>query len=221
MKCGVKQILNVTLVLFIFSFSCAAAFGQSANQVSLEKMYAFALKELPQILKFMPKNTEERYGFNNRDEFKRASLGIPYQEYSMQTEEPTGFWRVPVTVDGENRALLRLIRVEGEWKFSGFGGAVLARDLGKLEKEAGQARPSGGRIIRDFEMTCDYVQFDRAPGSKPDGLVIPLESAVRVLRHLGIADSIGAHGIPLSMIQAYRSMVLKPPVEKDETGKEK
>jgi hypothetical protein len=213
MKSGLKQVLNVTLVLFIFSFSCAAAFGQPDNQVSIKKMYAFALKELPQILTFMPQNNEERYGFNNRDEFKRASLGIPYQEYSMQTEEPTGFWRVPVTVDGENRALLRLTRVEGEWKFSGFGGAGLARELGALEREGGRAKPSFGRIIRDFEMSCDYVQFDREPGSKPDGLVIPMESAARALLDLGIADSIGADGLPLWKIKAYRSMVLRPPVE--------
>ncbi len=213
MKCGVKQVLNVTLVLFILSFFCAAAFGQSDNRVSIEKMYAFALKELPQILEFMPLNNEDRYGFNNRDEFKRARLGIPYQEYSMQTEEPTGYWRVPVTVDGENRALLRLTRVDGEWKFAGFGGAGLAMELGALEREEGRAKPSGGRIIRDFEMSCDYVQFDRAPGSKPEGLVIPMESAARVLLDLGVADSIGADGLPLWKIKECRSMVLRPPVE--------
>lgn len=221
MKFRFKKILKITLVLFILSLFCGTVFGQLNSQVSIEKMVAFALKELPRILNMMPVNTEDQYGFKSRDEFKRAKLGIPYQEYSLQDEAPTGYWRVPVTVAGENRALLRLTLADGKWQFAGLGAKVLARDLGQLEKEACEKKPTSGRIIRDFEMQCDYVQFDRNPGAKPDGLVIPLKSALRALRHLGISGSIGVDGIPLSKVKVHRAKLLQSPVEKNETGKGK
>lgn len=221
MNFRLKTILRVTLVLFMVSIFCSALFGQADHKVSIEKMVTYAMKELPQILNMMPVNNEDQYGFKSRDEFKRAKLGVPYQEYSLQDEIPTGYWRIPVTVAGENRAMLRLKQVEGEWQFAGLGARVLAGDLGKLEKEACEKKPTSGRIIRDFEMQCDYVQYDRTPGAQPEGLVIPLKSGLRALLHLGIHDSIGIKGVPLSKIKEHRSKLLKAPAQENGTGKGK
>ncbi len=195
-------------VLFCFLLSLSVPFfAQSATvQVSslTEAMYRFAKSELPRILEHIPMDREERYGFNNRDEFKRAGLGIPYQEFSLEDERPTGDWRVPVTVDGENRALLRLKEVNGQWTFSGFGAARLARELGFFENNITKSKPTWGRIVRDFRMQCDYVQFEPRTLSKLEGSLHPMESAAKFL--LRTFPKIDSRGYPVQEIKKIRSL---------------
>lgn len=206
MKSRFKQILKITpfLLLLLSSFVLA-----QSHHPALQDMYSFAAEELPRILAYIPVNNEVNYGFKSRDEFKRAGLGIPYQEYQLDTELPTGYWRIPVTVNGENRALLRLIKNEAGWEFAGFGGAKLAAELQEFEKVVGKSKAASGRIIRDFRMHCDYIQFNREPGTKINGLLYPLESAARVLLRSGVATTVGFEGYPLEQIRAIRSGIKK------------
>lgn len=215
MTSGFKQILKMTLLLFVFSLFSSAVFGQAVDRQPIERMYIFAGSTLQKILNYIPVNKESDYGFSNRDEFKKAGLGIPYQEYEMSTGFPTGYWRVAVTVDGENRALLRLFQVDSQWQFAGFGGAKLARELAEFEKVVGKGKPVSGRIIRDFRMYCDFVQFDRQPGKQLDGLLYPLESAARVLLNAGVATTLGYEGYPVEKIRELRAAFKKAPGEND------
>ncbi len=196
-------------VLFCFLFSLSGPFfAQSAPVRSqTEAMVRFAKGELPRILEHIPADREANYGFNNRDEFKRAGLGIPYQEFSLDDEAPTGYWRVPVIVDGENRALLRLKEIDGQWTFYGFGAARLAMELGFFENSIAKSKPTWGRIVRDFKMQCDYVQFEPKDLFKLDGSIYPMESAAKfLLRSLPKIDS---RGYPVEEIREIRSSFLK------------
>jgi hypothetical protein len=194
-------------VLFCFLFSLSVPFFAQPAPVqvrSLTKaMVRFARGELPRILEHIPMDREERYGFNNRDEFKRAGMGIPYQEFSLEEERPTGYWRVPVIVDGENRALLRLKEVDGQWTFFGFGAARLARELGFFETNIAKTRPNWGRIVRDFSMQCDYVQFEPSSLTKLEGSLHPMESAARIL--LRTFPQIDSRGYPVDEIKQFRA----------------
>lgn len=203
----------MTLLLFVFSLFSSAVFCQPVDQKSIDRMFVFAGNELPKILNYIPVNKESDYGFSNRDEFKKAGLGIPYQEYEMGTGFPTGYWRVPVTVNGEYRALLRLLQTDGQWRFAGFGGAKLARELAEFEKVVGKGKPTSGRIVRDFRMYCDFVQFNRQPGKELDGLLYPLESAARVLLNAGVATTVGYEGYPVEKIRELRETFKEVPGE--------
>jgi hypothetical protein len=203
--------LKITVLLCFLSLLSHPAFaGTSAsNPPGMEAMYTFANSQLPRILEFMPVDREHNYGFNHREEFKRARLGIPYQEYSLDSELPTGYWRIPVTVDGENRALLRLIKENGKWTFAGFGGATLAGELGYFERSFGVTKPVSGRIVRDFKMQCDYVQFNQKTGAKLEGLLYPMESASRVLHRL--SGGTAARSYTLEKIKELRSGIRRLP----------
>jgi hypothetical protein len=209
--------LKITVLLCFLSLLSHPAFaGASAsNPPGIEDMYTFANNQLPSILAFIPVDREHDYGFLNREEFHRASLGIPYQEYSLDSELPTGYWRIPVTVDGENRALLRLIKDNGKWTFSGFGAAILANELGYFERSFGVTGPVSGRIVRDFKMQCDYVQFNQETGAKLAGLLYPMESASRVLHRL--SGETAAPSYTLDEIRELRSGIRRLP-GKDNPG---
>jgi hypothetical protein len=154
-------------------------YGFAAGNDDLPAMTEYANNNLLEILNDIPMGEEERYGFQSRDELTQAALGIPYQEYDLEKEQPTGYWRIPVTVGGENRALLRLKNSTEGWTFSGLGGAELARNLDDHETNmiSQGNRPSTGRIVRDYSMRCDYVQFDQQQNAKLSGTVYPLWSA--------------------------------------------
>jgi hypothetical protein len=180
---GVKFRATSYLGLMLFLFSLPYANNLAADEAEMQAMSLYVNNHLAEILSGIPEGEEARYGFQDRDEIGQAAQGIPYQEYDLETGEPTGHWRVPVTVGGENRALLRLKNSGEGWVFSGLGGAELARNLGDHEANmiSKGSTPRSGRIVRDFTMRCDYVQFDQQLGAELSGTVYPLWSASRFI----------------------------------------
>lgn len=198
----------IVLPMLLFSLCFPLSSGAPAAPLTQKnEMLRSATAQLPRILEMIPINEETKYGFNNRDEFKRAVLGIPYQEFSLHEDTATGYFRVPVVVNGQHRALLRIKQENGKWVFAGFGAARLARELGFHEKHFANGIPSWGRIIRDFEMTCDYIQFD--PGSEMHitGVLHPLESAARIM--LRSRERIDRNGYTLEEIKEFRKRIIR------------
>jgi len=195
---GTRLKASCCLSFLLFSAAVPSGYCFAADSGDLQAMTRFASSNLSEILSNIPAGKEKDYGFLNQDELKEATLGIPYQEYDMEKEKPTGYWRVPVTVEGKNRALLRLKSTADGWTFSGFGGGGLARNLdehqNKMLREG--KNPQTGRIVRDFSMKCDYVQFDQQPDAALSGSVYPLKSASRFISTFGAASSasVGSSG---------------------------
>jgi hypothetical protein len=197
------------LSLILLAAAIPNGYCIAAEETDLQAMTQYASTNLTDILSHIPTGEEERYGFQNRDELSQATLGIPYQEYDIDKEEPTGYWRIPVTVDGENRALLRLKDTAEGWTFAGLGGAELARNLDDHEANmVSQGNtPSTGRIVRDFSMRCDYVQFDQQQNATLSGTVYPLWSAssfVSTFGTKGRATVANYGGYDLEAIKAMR-----------------
>ncbi|MCU0287089.1 MAG: hypothetical protein MUF15_11935 [Acidobacteria bacterium] len=209
MRLHKNQVFKVFVLSVICLWFCGPLFTQPGvpQSKNLEEMYNFVSAQLPAILANIPANEEDKFGFKNREEFRLASLGLPYQEYSLDKDTPTGYWRVPVTVSNENRALLRLKMQNGQWTFDGLGAAVLARELGFMEKFSAGDKPAWGRIARDFEMQCDYVQYNPTSESTLSGYIYPLESAARLLLRANI--SIEKRGFHVTEIRAFRSKFLE------------
>ena len=206
MKC-----FNIYFVLFVsallFAGGWVYADASTISRDSKSTLYETAAKELPAILKKMPVGDEAAYGFNSRSEFAGAGLGIPYQEYSIKTKKPTGYWRIPVTVSGENRALVRYALKDGAWQWKGFGAAGLARELGKMENWQSK-KPLSGKILRDYKLTCDYIQFNIENEKKIEGSFIPTANAKKFMNYLsGPTSETKAYG--LSRIQQLRSRFLE------------
>jgi hypothetical protein len=171
------------LLLALSAVAIPGGYCYADEAGDLRAITQFASSQLSGVLKNIPLGEEAGYGFRNRLELEEASLGIPYQEYDMDKETPTGYWRVPVKVGGENRALLRLQGTPDGWVFAGLGGADLARNLGEEETKmsgAGQT-PKKGRIIRDFSLRSDYVQFDQKSGGAMSGTAYPLKSGAQFI----------------------------------------
>lgn len=211
-RVGLKASYCLSLILLSFAISSGSCFADEESD--LQAMTQFASGNLSEILSNIPVGEEGNYGFMNRDELMQATLGIPYQEYDMEKEEPTGYWRMPVKIDGENRALLRLENTPEGWKFSGLGGAELAQELGDQEENMtlqGKS-PRTGRIVRDYYLWSDYVQFDQQANGSLSGTVYPLSSATRFISMFGTAESVANEanrGYELGKIHKMRLRALE------------
>ena len=197
------------LFLTLLLSATTGGYSLAAGNDDLPAMTQYANNNLAEILSHIPMGEEERYGFQNRDELNQAALGIPYQEYDLEKEQPTGYWRIPVTIGGENRALLRLRNTAEGWVFYGLGGAELARNLSDHENNMMNQgnSPQAGRIVRDFSMRCDYVQFDQQQDAKLSGTVYPLWSGSRFISNFGtngLASVADYTGYDLSEIKEMR-----------------
>jgi hypothetical protein len=206
-RAGFKASYYLALVLLLVAIPGGYSFA--AGEGGLQTMMQYANDNLLEILNNIPAGEEEYYGFMNRNELEQAGLGIPYQEYDLEKEQPTGQWRVPVTVNGENRALLRLKKTVEGWTFAGLGGAELARNLGDHENNmVSQGKsPRTGRIVRDFTMRCDYVQFDQQQNARLSGTVYPLWSASRFISAFekdGSAAAVDYAGYDLDAVKEIR-----------------
>lgn len=206
-------------------FSVHSVFTQPTGEPlnGFDEMNRFAKSQLSRVLEFIPVDEEGKYGFKSRAEFKIAALGIPYQEYSLDLDKPTGYWRIPVTVNNENRALMTIKKQNGQWMFSHFGAARLATELSFFEKHRANSVPAWGRIVRDFEMSCDYLQFDPQNQTKLGGLIHPMESAARIM--LRSQGSIDTQGYTIPQVREFRfkmmSLSMDESREDPETGKVK
>lgn len=213
MRLSFKGILKVFVLSGFMLCTGSPVFTQPVvpQLKGIQDMYRFAHEQLPRLLGSISINEEEKYGFKSREEFNIAVLGIPYQEYSLDKDMPTGHWRIPVTVNNENRALISL-KKKGKWVLAGFGDTRLATELGFFEKHIATTKPSWGRIVRDFEMNCDHLQFEPESEAKLEGLLHPLESAARIM--LRSCDSINKQGYKVSEIKEFRLQSREIPGEK-------
>ncbi|MEJ2611609.1 MAG: hypothetical protein P8179_16390 [Candidatus Thiodiazotropha sp.] len=204
-RTSMYYLLCIFTIIAMQSRCCFAAID-----VDIQGMYQYANSHLYEFLDDIPEGDEIHYGFNSRDEFKNAELGMPYQEYDMDKEQSTGYWRVPVTVGGDNRVLLRLMRDKADgWTFMGLSGNQLAINLGDLENYVTSQGlpPTAGRIIRDYSMRCDYVQFDPQEAGELSGYIYPLWSASRFIatsKPISMTVSENYQSIDLNIIKDLR-----------------
>jgi hypothetical protein len=174
-----KKKLLPTVLLVFFGLT---VFSQQEN---LKEVLSVANVGYINCLELIPKGQEKDYGFNNREEFTIAKIGKPYitatlnkeffsdtilssKNYIAYTEE----WRIPISVNGEYRTLMRVIKMNGKWEVSGLGGAVLAKELGEFEKSH-QYENEYGIIFRVYQMVSDFILINKN--------IYPLQSAKTAL----------------------------------------
>ena len=145
-----------------------------------------ANEELHKYLNQIPLGQEQMFGFNNREEFSKAEIGVPYEVYTLNSDFfndeiisinksyviTTNNWRVPVVVDNQNRALLTISKYNNNWAVVKLGATGLANELEMFEQN--NSSSSELKILRVFQITTDFILTN-------DDKLYPLPSAKKLV----------------------------------------
>jgi len=191
----------ISLLLSILFMNIAYAESQS-------DVYKAAESGLPLMLGSIPQGYELKYGFANREEFTAATIGLPYQIYTIHPEMlkvdatltddmmmPIEEWRFPVICDGRIRALLTVAKVNGNWQSVDIGAALLASEIDNLERELSLKNRDIKRIIlRLYQIKSDFIVIVDASSKMTNGAFYPLKSA-----RMGVGSSMKARSATPSL----------------------
>lgn len=141
-----------------------------------------ANEELSNYLEKIPIGQEEMFGFNNRNEFSQAEIGVPYEVFTLRSDFfkdnkiergknyiiSTGNWRVPIIVRNEYKALLTVCKENNKWSVVKIGAKGLANELEGFKKNHPTIIPLN--ILRVFQLKGDFILT-------PQNTIYPLTSA--------------------------------------------
>jgi len=164
--------------------------GSTAQTADRQVMMKEAMNDLQVWLMKIPGGNEPGYGFKNRDEFSLATLGKPYQVFTLSRDffyeeiqpgknylEETGEWRIPVMVDQENRAVITVFKKENQWKIVELGARVLAREFQEFEKYPELSKADNLRLLRVFQLQSDFLFSGDPSSTSGEIIVFPMRSA--------------------------------------------
>ncbi len=140
-----------TIILFsTFSFLfLSSTVGICQEKKDLVKINTTAQKELAIFLEKIPNGMESEYGFNSREEFRKAKLlkpiniVYPYNDYYSNeiidstnvTFLPSKNWKIPISVNNIICCFLHGKIIENNFKVFGIGGKHIAEKLNKIEEK--------------------------------------------------------------------------------------
>lgn len=194
-----ERALGTTMLLALLT-SCAEPAGKGAPEMtqagspaaavqSLESLAGPEAKEavaaaragLLRFLAAIPEGEAASFGFADRAERDRATLGVPYRVWTSDAQAngiaATDEWRFPVIVDGTHRALLTVAQLQGAHRAVDLGAAVLSRELGALESARGVAAGSRRVLLRLHAVQADLAAFPGAGARVEESPFEPLASA--------------------------------------------
>jgi len=173
-----------------------AAFALTAVEEIPPEALAAAREGLPRFLQALPEQELEHYGFGDHGELSRATLGEPFQLYTLDpyevigyaqgsigslVERPTNRWLFPVVCDGRPRTILKVAEIGGVWQAIEIGGSSPAPQMRDLALQWPAAQ---GYRLRYIQVYPGGTQFVKVAQEGFSGLV-PLESTARALGLLG------------------------------------
>jgi hypothetical protein len=163
----------------------------SGGQLETRGFTAVAESGLAQFLGKIPAGSESLYGFSSRDELLQVKLGTPIPVFTIVPDSTMGDivtakeyltitdeWRIPITVDGEAKALLTLSKVNGTWKCVDFGAAGLAREIQKfIESHSFDETRQQLALLRLYQLHADFAMVRDTATSVNAAAFYPLRSA--------------------------------------------
>ena len=137
-------------------------------------------------LEKIPTGEELNFGFNDRDNFKIAEIGTPYEIFTLNSDfftdgiintekqyiESTKIWRVPIVVNNQYKALLTVSNINNKWEVVKIGAKGLANELKEFENNNPTVNESN--ILRIFQIKSDFILTS-------ENKIHPLSSAVNSL----------------------------------------
>ena len=120
-----KRYFSKLLLIVFLHLAVGNIYGQETD---MKEILRAAEAGYPHYLAKIPVGQESFYGFNNREEFSEVKVGKPYKiltfRYNIFKEtapnldnfRPTGEWRIPLTVNGVNRVLISVAKINKVWQ---------------------------------------------------------------------------------------------------------
>ncbi len=162
-----------SLVAFFMIVALPLAKSQDSLVSQPQYIKVYAQNNLLEMLSHIPVGQESLYGFNNREEFYKAQANeaLKFVIYDDSLRQNTLSWRLPISVDGEYRALLTIEEHKGVLRLADFGAAVLAKDI----QEHRSANVDCIGILRAYHFGGDFLIVLK----QGQELYLPLTSACR------------------------------------------
>lgn len=192
--------LRFSLMIFCMSIFVWESFAQSRTGDAADaSVQGTAMAGLQAYLEKIPAGRERDYGFIDRDEFRRASVGTPIQVFTINPDSmqeridpgrnymlPLNEWRVPVVVNGEFRSLLTVSMVDKTLKIFELGGELMAKELVESFVSDPKSRKA---LLRLYHFQCDFLVLDRDGSGIENGEFRPLRSARLFFRDLSCSPA--------------------------------
>lgn len=163
-----KTIFTLLLLL------CTSAYSLAQNATSITN---FTSNRLQSFLNELPSTILEGHGFNSRSEFSKAKVGTAYQVMAIEKDgslQPTGFYQVVLTVNGENRNIVTVGELNGKLDIQGIGFAPLSNELQSVETSARRSKQIQPIMVNDYYNQATYVTYSE---NLENANLIPLASA--------------------------------------------
>ena len=162
--------LNIIRLTIVFSIFCTTTTYTQNQQISKE-IALIAERDFKLFLERIPIGMEANYGFSDRNEFEKASLGKPISilfpsEYfynhapvdsSKTNFEDSSIYEVPILVNGNISCLLRLISEYNNISAIGIGGSLTAIEIDKITKGIGGGIENEISLINFPELKSQYL----------------------------------------------------------------
>ena len=147
---------------------------------------------LNSFLGVIPLDDLSHYGFSNKEELSKASLGEAIRVHTITPDKiidydpgkefltlvsQTKVWFFSVQSDGDIKTLLTVDMVDGKYKAVAIGSSGLAKQLNKIKKEWPESKGYNHTLVRIYQAKSDFIIVAKERTVK----IAPLESASLML----------------------------------------
>jgi hypothetical protein len=124
----------------------------------------------------IPVGSEKLYGFDSRADFDNCTLGNPIRMVTLTNENTLSEqdqWRVPVKLNGMNKTLFTVQKINGTYEIVDIGGRILSNELQEIENKG----ISVTYFLRLYSQKIDFVFDSASLNDLSQVTFLPLESA--------------------------------------------
>ena len=161
--------------------SIQISFSQNSNHSELANIDKFVQDNINLILEKIPSSQITEFGFQSTEEYTIAKPAKALYFLIYEDKREINIWRVPITVNGEYRALLNISENNGELKIADFGANLLAREIQQTIISHQNLNFEG--LLRSYQKGSDFMIAINENGEK---VYIPLNSAIKTFAEKGI-----------------------------------
>ncbi len=167
-----KNSVNLLSVLLVFILSNFCTITLVAQDEQIRKDISLvAERDYKVFLEKIPIGMEARYGFSNRNEFEKVTLGNPMStlfpsdnfyntdpiDINMTNYKVSPIWEVPIIVDGNICCLLRMKAINNTCFVIGVGGSLSAISIDRISKAKGLDKMKDISLLKFPEIQSQYL----------------------------------------------------------------
>ena len=153
------NLILISLLILTNINNAASQEMRIKNQDSIHTIVIHTIKNSMNLfLDSIPDRSLINYGINDRKEINRITIGKPIGVYNILNDNLyfSNTWRVPITINGEYRALFTVIaNSTGEYKIVDFGATLLAKEFFNKRKNFDIKG-----LLRVYELRKDFFIYD-------------------------------------------------------------